>query len=249
MTDLQMKPIPKTSVVDAAYASLRSQILRGVMTPGTRLPPEQELARVLGVSRSTVREALNRLASANLIKIQHGGSKIVLDYLEHAGLEIVPVLIEGSAADVDPNLIRSVTELRNVISPDVARLAAGRASEQDIRNIRACADAMLNEDLNLDELTEGSLRFWRAIMIASGNVAYRLAFNSMIRSFMEDSAAFRPIIEQELRAGTLYVGIAKAIKSRNEKLASKKARALVAIGSEAILNIIDQIENAVLKAD
>ena len=86
-------------------------------------------------------------------------------------------------------------------------------------------------------------------MIASGNVAYRLAFNSMIRSFMEDSAAFRPIIEQELRAGVLYVGIAKAIKSRNEKLASKKARALVAIGSQAILNIIAQIENAVLKAD
>ena len=249
MTQLQMKPIPKTSVVDAAYASLRSQILRGVMTPGTRLPPEQELGRLLGVSRSTVREALNRLASANLIKIQHGGSKIVLDYLEHAGLEIVPVLIEGSAADVDPKLIRSVTELRNVISPDVARLAAHRATDQDIRNIRACADAMLNESLNLDELTEGSLRFWRAIMIASGNVAYRLAFNSMIRSFMEDSAAFRPIIEQELRAGVLYVGIAKAIKARNEKLASKKAHALVAIGSQAILNIIAQIENAVVKAD
>ena len=83
MTSLDIKPIPKTSVVDAAYDSLRSQILRGVMVPGTRLPPEQELGRLLGVSRSTIREALNRLASANLIRIQHGGSKIVLDYLEH----------------------------------------------------------------------------------------------------------------------------------------------------------------------
>ena len=140
MTSLDMKPIPKTSVVDAAYDSLRSQILRGVMVPGTRLPPEQELGRLLGVSRSTIREALNRLASANLIRIQHGGSKIVLDYLEHAGLELVPVLIEGSAADVDSSLIRSVTELRNVISPDIARLAARRASEDEVRSIRLCAN-------------------------------------------------------------------------------------------------------------
>ena len=76
MADLDIKPIAKTSVVDAAYDSLRSQILRGVLSPGTRLPAEQELARLLGVSRSTIREALNRLASANLIRIQHGGSKL-----------------------------------------------------------------------------------------------------------------------------------------------------------------------------
>ncbi len=249
MTALDMKPIPKTSVVDAAYDSLRSRILRGVMAPGTRLPPEQELGRLLGVSRSTVREALNRLASANLIRIQHGGSKIVLDYLEHAGLELVPILIEGSAADVDPSLIRSVTELRNVISPDIARLAAQRATDEEISKIRLCAEAMLEPNQTLDELTEGSLKFWKTIILASGNVAYRLAFNSMIKSFIEDTAAFRPVIENELKAGSLYTGIAKAIQSRNEKLATKKAAALVALGSDAILNIINQIETAVVKPD
>jgi hypothetical protein len=71
----------------------------------------------------------------------------------------------------------------------------------------------------------------------------------MIKSFIEDTAAFRPVIEQELKSGALYIGIAKAIESRNEKLATKKATALVSIGSDAILSIIQQIENAVVKSD
>ena len=109
------------------------------------------------------------------------------------------------------------------------------------------ADAMLDMSQSLDELTEGSLKFWKSIILASGNVAYRLGFNSMLVSFVEDTAAFRPIIEEELRAGVLYVGIAKAIESGNSKLATRKAHALVSIGSQAILNIIAQVENAASK--
>jgi len=249
MTDLEIKPIPKTSMVDAAFDVLRSRILRGILAPGDRLPAEQELARLLGVSRSTIREALNRLASANLIRIQHGGSKIVLDYLEHAGLEVVPVLIEGSASEVDPSLVRSVTELRNVVTPDAARLAAERASPEEVKKIRAYADAMLVENQSLNELTEGSLKFWKSIVLASGNLAYRLGFNSMVRSFVEDTDAFRPVIEEELRAGELYVGIAKSIQVGNAKQAAKKSHHLVSIGSDAIFKIIDQIQRAVVKAD
>ena len=162
--------------------------------------------------------------------------------MEHAGLEVVPVLIEGSAADVDPKLIRSVTELRNVMSPDIARLAALRATKADREQIRVCADAMLNMDQTLDELTEASLKFWKRLILASENVAYRLAFNSMIVSFVEDTAAFRPVIEKELRAGPLYVIIAKAIESGNEKMAVKKTAAGL-FGGSAILNLIEQIEH------
>ncbi|MBT6489749.1 MAG: GntR family transcriptional regulator, partial [Deltaproteobacteria bacterium] len=42
MTDLEIKPIPKTSMVDAAFDVLRSRILRGILAPGDRLPAEQE---------------------------------------------------------------------------------------------------------------------------------------------------------------------------------------------------------------
>ena len=128
----ELTPIARVSVVDAAFDELRSRILRGVLLPGDRLPTEQELSRGLGVSRSTVREALNRLASARLIKIQHGGSKTVLDYREHAGLEVVPALVQGSAAGMGPGIVRSVTELRSIIAPDAARMAALRCSEDDM---------------------------------------------------------------------------------------------------------------------
>ena len=108
---------------------------------------------------------------------------------------------------------------------------------------------MLDTEQSLDALTEASLKFWKRLILASDNVAYRLAFNSMIVSFVEDTDAFRPVIADELRAGPAYVAIAKAIESGNEKLASKKAAALIALGSNAILQLLEQIETAVVKAD
>ena len=74
----ELTTVNRTSVVDSAYEVLQAQILNGTLAPGEKLPTESELTKALGVSRSTLREALNRLASARLIRIQHGGSKTVL---------------------------------------------------------------------------------------------------------------------------------------------------------------------------
>ena len=242
MTDLPMQPIQKTSVVDAAFDQLRSRILRRSFLPGEKLPPEHELARTLGVSRSTIREALNRLASARLIRIQHGGSKTVLDYFEHAGLEVVPALITGSAMDVDPNIIRSVTELRSTIAPDVVRLAALKRNEDDIAEIMASANAMLDQDQSLDELTAGSVRFWKSLILASQNLAYRLAFNSLMVTYVPSANQMRQIIETELRAGSLYLTIAKEVKARHSRRAAKATEKLVALGADAIFSALDLFE-------
>ena len=71
----ELTTVNRTSVVDSAYEVLQAQILNGTLKAGAKLPTEGELTKALGVSRSTLREALNRLASARLIHIQHGGSR------------------------------------------------------------------------------------------------------------------------------------------------------------------------------
>lgn len=242
MTDLPMQPIQKKSVVDAAFDQLRSRILRRSFLPGEKLPSEHELAKTLGVSRSTIREALNRLASAHLIRIQHGGSKTVLDYFEHAGLEVVPALITGSALDVDPNIIRSVAEVRSTIAPDVVRLAALKRNDDDIAEIMASAKDMLDQDQTLDELTQTSIRFWKSLILASQNFAYRLAFNSLMVTYVPSTNQIRQIVEAELRAGTLYVEIAKEVKARHSRRAAKATEKLVALGADAIFSALDLFE-------
>ena len=244
MNQAELSPIPRISVVDAAFEELRSRILRGVLAPGERLPTELELSRALGVSRSTVREALNRLASARLINIQQGGSKTVLDSREHAGLEVVPALVAGSAAGMGPGIVRSVTELRSVIAPDAARMAAQRATQKELEELMEAARGMQLEAASLDELTSACTRFWKKLVLASHNLAYRLAFNSLLVTYVSDSGVLRQTIAEELRASEHYLQIAEAVEAGDADLARDKTAALMDIGSRAICAAIELYEQA-----
>lgn len=233
-----LQTLNRQSVVEAAVQQLQVKILQGEFRPGEKLPTEAALTRALGVSRSTLREALSRLASLRLIHVQHGGSKTVLDYREHAGLEIVPALFSDSNGFIDVEMIRSVTELRAILAPDAARLAASRRSTTNAERLIEAARGMNDSGLSLDELTERSNAFWRQVITASGNLAYRLAFNSLQTAYTEHSSAFRQLIAAELQAGGAYSAVADAVGERDPVRACSAAKELVSIGNTLIFDAI-----------
>ena len=76
------KPIkPKKMSVQIAD-QIRSSIMTGAFNPGEKLPPERELAELFKVSRPTVREALNMLATAGLVETHQGGGSVVRSLME-----------------------------------------------------------------------------------------------------------------------------------------------------------------------
>jgi len=237
-----LQTLRRQSVVDAALEQLQLKILHGDFKPGDKLPTEQELTAALGVSRSTLREALNRLASLRLIHIQHGGSKTVLDYREHAGLEVLPVLLSDRSGHVDLGLVRAITELRSILAPDAARLAAERRDAASAQRILRAAEAMAERELDLDSLTERSNHFWKQIVLASDNLAYRLSYNSLQSTYLDHAPAFRLLIEPELRAVDHYREIAAAISAGDSARAVEGTRALVELGASLIVEAIRQFE-------
>jgi len=92
--------IPKKSVVAAVCEQIEEQIFSGEFAAGRALPPERELCRMLGVSRTPIREALARLERAGLVAVRHGGETMVLDYRETAGLDLLPRLAFDAAGRV-----------------------------------------------------------------------------------------------------------------------------------------------------
>src|SRR3954453_422269 len=147
---------------DTVHDTLRAQILDGRLAPGDPVPSERTLSAEHGVNRHAVREALRRLQQAGLIAVTHGGATRVLDWRAHGGLEL---LVDLAARE--PSLLASIVEMRASIGADPAALCARRAP-----------DPALPSDV------AGSLeryeRFWERIVEGSGNVAYRLAFNSLV---------------------------------------------------------------------
>jgi DNA-binding FadR family transcriptional regulator len=231
MADL--RPLARTSVVDAAFKAIREGILFGTFQAGEKLPTESALSKALGVGRSTIREALNRLASSRLILIQHGGAKIVLDYREHVGLELLPALILRPDGTVDLDVGRSLLEMRTALVVDAARLAAERRTDAELAAIREAAEVMQGK-LALDLLVEGSIGFWRTVLDASHNLAYRLALNSVRATPAGDVGLFRQLLSPELRAGSHYVAVADAIAAQDARGAHDAARALVDLGANSI---------------
>lgn len=228
-----LAPLTRRSVVDEAYEALSSRVLHGVWAPGEKLPTEQELSSALGVGRSTVREALNRLASAGLIAIPHGGTKRVLDWRDHAGLGVLSSVVVSPEGEVSLSAVRSVTELRQVVAPDAARLAAARRSDEDAAALVEITDA-LEEDHDLVELLEATLSWWTILVRASDNLAYRLAFNTLLSTYREGRPLLIQVIEEELRAVELYRAVSRAIAEGDSSAAETHCRDLIRLGSEAL---------------
>ena len=116
---------------------LRELIVSGALAPGERLPNEAVLAREFGVSRATVREALRILTAQNLIRTTKGaggGSYVTLPTVDHISEFLrgnLKLLSESDRVTLDEFL-----EFRELIEVPAARLAAQRASGDDVDRLR-----------------------------------------------------------------------------------------------------------------
>jgi GntR family transcriptional repressor for pyruvate dehydrogenase complex len=164
---------------DRIHARLRADILSGALPPGAAVPSERRLSEQLGASRHAVREALKRLQEAGLVRISHGGATRVRDWRHDGGLDLLLAL--AASGDVPPELEaeRAGMELRACIGADAARRAAERASAAQRAEIAARVEALAAaaepEVRNLEYE-----RFWDVVVDAAGNVAYRLALNTLV---------------------------------------------------------------------
>lgn len=197
-------------VSERVHESLRRDILEGKLEAGSPLPSERVLAEEFGVNRHAVREALKRLEQAGLIRITHGGATRVLNWRDTGGLQVLLDLL-GETFDPPPEIARSVVEMRASIGVDAARHCAGRASKGDRDAIRVLAEKAAGSVGGDDqELDIAFATMWGAIVAGSGNIAYRLALNSL----MEAMLAYGDI------AGRIRPGDAAGIRSLGRAIAA-----------------------------
>jgi GntR family transcriptional regulator, transcriptional repressor for pyruvate dehydrogenase complex len=132
------EPMPATRTSAAIVSQIRGLIRSGRLPIGSRLPAERELCEQLGVSRLSLREALRVLESNGLIEIRlgsHGGAFVTAPTTGSAGQGITDLLSTSGLSAVNVTEARTLFEL-GVVLP----LAAERATETDVRELRALCD-------------------------------------------------------------------------------------------------------------
>ena len=208
---------------DRIHTRLRADILSGALAPGAAVPSERRLSEELGASRHAVREALKRLQESGLIRISHGGATRVRDWRREGGLDLLLAL--GAQGDAPPELEldRAALELRACVGADAARRAAERAEPAQRAELVARAEA-------LAATTEPELRnaeyerFWATVVDGAGNVAYRLALNTLVTGqhvLVLDAERVRAELEDPEAVRALAAAIAQGEPARARALAAE----------------------------
>lgn len=239
-----LEPVPRQSLSDAVFGQLRAQILAGRLAPGTPLPSERDLCKLLEVNRGAVREALKRLHEARLIKVQHGGVTRVLDFLDTAGTDLLADLLFSADGTLDLRVARSMLEMRAALAPDIAGLCARRGganAQAALTRIVQAMEAARGEPATLHRLV---FDYWDALVQGSENVAYRLLFNSLRRGYARVQDALSNVLLDELGDLAAYRAIAKAVGARDEDGARRRAARLVQRGAERLTAVLDRIEES-----
>jgi GntR family transcriptional regulator, transcriptional repressor for pyruvate dehydrogenase complex len=154
------EPVQPPTTFEETVERLGTAIRLGILGPGVRLPPERELADQLGISRSTLRQAITTLVqSGHLTSVRgRGGGTFVVQE---------PPLAEGSPTGPVREDWREVLDLRAAIEVGTATLAADRASDADLALMRECVDRMAAAS-DFDDYRRADIRFHMAIAEASG---------------------------------------------------------------------------------
>ena len=161
-----IKPIKPQRVSDQVFEQLRDLIFRGQLKSGEQLLPERELAQALGVSRPTLREAINKLVSLGLVEHRQGQGTFVGPPASQQEKNPLAALINGH----EPSL-EELLEVRLGVECQAAVLAAQRATGQDLTAIAKCLDDMLAEHRSGRLGIEEDVSFHMAIAYATKNLA------------------------------------------------------------------------------
>lgn len=143
-TPLDIKPAERRKLTETVATELLEEFRRRRLAPGTRIPSERELRALMGVGRSTIREALNGLSLLGVIEIHHGRGIFIT--ASPADLEARQLLSEALREPVTRDLI----EARMTVEAEVFGLAAERRTQEDLREIeeqlRACEAAVAKSE-------------------------------------------------------------------------------------------------------
>lgn len=226
MDRMDLAPIPRTAISDTVFVRLVEEILTGRLAAGEPIPSERELSLALHVNRHAVREALKRLQQAGLVRISHGGKTRVLDWRTSAGLDALTGLA-GAGVIPAGQIVGDVAVMRRSIGADAARLCALHASEDQRAAISAAAAAYPASGA-VEVIGDVDLTFWRAVVDGSGNIAYRLALNTLVAAF--DDIGYDTIHAlgaAEFTDRAAHVGLAAAIAARDADAAHRLAEELL----------------------
>jgi GntR family transcriptional repressor for pyruvate dehydrogenase complex len=201
----------------------------GSIEPGTRLPPERQLAASLGVGRSAVREALAALEILGIVDVRPGSGT----YLRGTASELLPQTLRWGLLIGERNTAE-LLELRSGLEIYVARLAAARADERTIAALAQHLQRMRDAGSDLKAFARADLDFHHALAAGAGNDTL-IDLLAVVRSLLQvyadravhDEAAARTAVDE-------HDAVHRAVAAHDEDAAASAMAVHMATASSRV---------------
>jgi GntR family transcriptional repressor for pyruvate dehydrogenase complex len=212
----QLEPIHRETVMAMVARRIEQLVRGGELKAGDRLPPEPDLAQMLRVSRGSLREALKGLMYLGLIKSRAGDGTYIQSSLSRMLNQHFQWMIL-----LDEVKHLEIYELRKIIEPDAAALAAKRATRADIESLEAALDGLAEGRGNPELFHAFDIQFHDAFAQASGNAAIQNTMRMLYHATSEARKAVLPFIDDWDRHWRRHERVFTCIRDRKPALARK----------------------------
>ena len=207
------------TVTDEAIAQIKRMILSGEAGPGEKLPKEKELASRLGLSRSSLREAVRALTLMGVLHARQGDGTYVTSLDPHLLIDSVGLVVELSRE----RTVLELLEVRRLIEPGATALGAARIDDAGIEKLKSCLERM-EAAPDPQTLVEADDEFHETIVAAAGNQT----LSSLVRALSSRTMrarAWRALADEGVAEVTKlgHRNIYRAVEDRDPDLARAAA--------------------------
>jgi GntR family transcriptional repressor for pyruvate dehydrogenase complex len=204
-------PIQSGRLYEQIVAQIEERILNGELRPGDKLPAERELAEQFGVSRTAIREAMKALMQSGLVVIQPGRGTYVTDGTSMVVRHSIDMLLRVG----NETGIKDLIEVREILEPEIAALAAVRAGSEDIQSMAEAVIAMDQAMDDPDTYIEADLDFHLALAQGSNNALIPVLIDSLV-DLLREHRKRAASVEGGLERGQPYHKIIFEAIKRND---------------------------------
>jgi GntR family transcriptional repressor for pyruvate dehydrogenase complex len=215
------KLVRTSRLYEQILQQIEDAILKGTLKPGDQLPAERELAQQFGVSRTAVREAVKALREKGLVEAYSGRGTFVTDGTSQAVRQSLDLMMKIG----QPGGTTHLAEVRAILEPEIAALAAVRAQEQDIATMREAVAMMDRSGLDGDAFIEADLDFHLSLAEAAANPLILSLIDSIVGLLREQRMRVFKVAGGPERGQFHHKRILEAVERRDSEKAREAMRA------------------------
>jgi GntR family transcriptional regulator, transcriptional repressor for pyruvate dehydrogenase complex len=215
------KVVQTSRLYEQIVQQIEDSIHKGALKEGEQLPAERELALQFGVSRTAVREAVKALREKGLVEAFPGKGTFVTSATSRSVRQTLDRMMKAGQSEVTPNL----AEVREILEPEIAALAATRAKEENLAAMREAMAVMDEARRDPDAFIEADLDFHLALAEAAANPLILSLIDSIVGLLREQRIRIFHVDGGPERGQYHHKRILEAVEHRDSQGARDAMRA------------------------